>query len=212
MTLRTGRSPRGFTLLELLLVLVVLSLFAAMAIPRLSGAVDQLGWDKQKRQILDFLRHCERLARIEGEPLVLIWNGERHALLLYQFQAVQSPALATGMAWQESSGHLRDGVSAEDFLEFVERLDAEGVMSSSRFIDAAVEEPVSVRQAKFRWMEGLIEKLPVDTQLDVDVRGLPLVFHPTGIEGKGEIRLQRDDGDESRLAIRGFQELVWDES
>jgi len=53
------KKNRGFTLLELLVVLVILSLLAALVIPKLTGRVDEAKIDTAKVQLKEIKRALE---------------------------------------------------------------------------------------------------------------------------------------------------------
>jgi prepilin-type N-terminal cleavage/methylation domain-containing protein len=207
MTSRIGkRSDSGFTLLELLLVLVVLSLLAAMAFPRFSGALSQLSWEKQKDGILDFLYHCERLARIKGEALVLSWDEEQHSFLLYHAWASSPLQRALPPALSDAERSIDTG----SFLEFARQVteSVEGIA-----LDAGPQDRTSSGAARppgFEWMQGLVERLPLDSSYTVGTMDFPLVFRTNGEATKGELLLERGAHDRARLQVEGLiGETTW---
>lgn len=82
-TLRRGRTREaGFTLLELLLALMILSLGAALAFPRISDAYRGLRTERLKQDVGKLVHEARRLARLEGTPVLLDWRPEQHSLIL----------------------------------------------------------------------------------------------------------------------------------
>jgi type II secretion system protein H len=62
-----GRGRSGFTLLELILVLVVLGIGSLLAAARLGGLRGTIGVDQAARQVVDQARRCQHLAASTGQ-------------------------------------------------------------------------------------------------------------------------------------------------
>lgn len=75
-----GRSIRGFTLLELMVVLVVLALGATMATPALMRLADRLGERNQEDQLSLFLQNLPVAVMNRGSEYVIEATGGYVAL------------------------------------------------------------------------------------------------------------------------------------
>jgi type II secretion system protein H len=73
---RDGTRDRGFTLIELILVMVLLLTVVGVAIPSLSGFFRGRTLDSEARRFLALTRHGQSRAVGEGVP-VLLWVDER---------------------------------------------------------------------------------------------------------------------------------------
>lgn len=81
MTLRTGSKPtdgadrhgrgRGFTLIELILVMALLVIVIGVALPSLKGFFRGRGLDNEARRFLSLTRYGQSRAVAEGVPMVL---------------------------------------------------------------------------------------------------------------------------------------------
>jgi general secretion pathway protein H len=73
---RTDRHPRreiaAFTLLEVLIVLALLALTAAIAVPRLQQGLGVIALDASVRTLAQQLREAQRLARAEQRPVTVV--------------------------------------------------------------------------------------------------------------------------------------------
>mgnify|MGYP000070411458 CR=1 FL=1 len=63
----TAASPRAFTLLEVVVVITILAVFAVLAIPRVAGASDRSKLTAAERQIRATIEQAERTAFRRGE-------------------------------------------------------------------------------------------------------------------------------------------------
>ena len=61
----------GFTLLEMLFVLVVVGLLVGLTVPRFAAGLDQREWIAQRADIEDQLRELPRRVRLNANPLQL---------------------------------------------------------------------------------------------------------------------------------------------
>ena len=67
----TRRTTAGFTLLELILVLMVVGLGASLAAARLSGMRGTVGVDMAAQSLVDQARRCQHLAATSGQAVRL---------------------------------------------------------------------------------------------------------------------------------------------
>jgi len=73
---------RAFTLLELLLVLALVAVLAALAGPRLSGALKGQRLDAQARTVIAYARKARALAAAEGRSYELVFDPVAKTLRL----------------------------------------------------------------------------------------------------------------------------------
>ena len=81
----TRRTTAGFTLLELILVLMVVGLGASLAAARLSGMRGTVGVDMAAQSLVDQARRCQHLAATSGQAVRLrldTTSRELHIVLL----------------------------------------------------------------------------------------------------------------------------------
>lgn len=71
MFLRLSTRPRGFTLLEMLFVLVVVGLLVGLTVPRFAAGLEQRELITQRADIEDQLRELPRRVRLTAHPVVL---------------------------------------------------------------------------------------------------------------------------------------------
>jgi type II secretion system protein H len=73
------RSPRGFTLIELILILAVLAITAALIIPRLGQFFRGRVLDSETRQLVALMHHGQNRAVSAGVPMVLWLDDKKGA-------------------------------------------------------------------------------------------------------------------------------------
>src|SRR5262245_54046740 len=66
MTMRACRGERGFTLIELMIVVALLAVLAAIVIPTFSGEVRHVKADSEVQQIFAEIRICEEKNKVEA--------------------------------------------------------------------------------------------------------------------------------------------------
>jgi general secretion pathway protein H len=110
------RSPRGTTLLELLITLSILALVAAVTMPALAGAVDRERFKATARELVAALKEARLAALQRGGDAVLRLDVEErtYAIANAPAKALQAPAgteltlvTATTERFGESSGNIR---------------------------------------------------------------------------------------------------------
>lgn len=75
---------RGFTLVEILLVVLILGILAGAALPRLSHTYRQLQWQKAAEDLRDLMRYAQGRAAASGCPLRLEFAGDYSSYWLTQ--------------------------------------------------------------------------------------------------------------------------------
>lgn len=84
------RSRQGFTLFELLVVLMVVSLMSAMVIPRLSGYLNTIELKSAARRVAAVLRHAGNKAATEKRFFTAEIDFETRQLRLYVSSELRS--------------------------------------------------------------------------------------------------------------------------
>jgi general secretion pathway protein H len=137
---RAGKNNRAFTLFELMLVLVLLGLAAAVVFPAINKGVK----NRQARQAaLGFaavVRELASRARTEGIPQRLVVDKTRNRYLVSRNQEITLP-VDLSFAWVEGGEILDNGLRGFSFFpngaSFGGRIDfsstTEGVQYSVRF-------------------------------------------------------------------------------
>ena len=76
----SARSPRGFTLIEMSVVLVIIAIGLTLAVPLIEGGMDSREVRRAARQIASTMVHCRVEALSKSEPQELVINPERNTL------------------------------------------------------------------------------------------------------------------------------------
>jgi type II secretion system protein H len=89
---RVRFSERGFTLTELLLVVVILSILAAMAVPRFRGLRSQWDLEETTRRLVADLRRAKTEAVRRGAPTQVLFDAEAYRLVVEEpFEVIPTP-------------------------------------------------------------------------------------------------------------------------
>jgi type II secretion system protein H len=80
----TSRSNRGFSLLELLTVLLLLSLIAGITAPAVGRFLDNLSFRKQTATLLAALRYARLMAISKGEKVVVAFEDAEGTVMLFK--------------------------------------------------------------------------------------------------------------------------------
>lgn len=122
---------RAFTLLELLLVLMVVSVFGALALPRMSGSLKHQRLQDQVRTTIALARKARALAASEGRAYVLVVDGEGRSLRLLrkrdplaqaegedpELEPAEDPAPDWAQPWEFPEGVTLQGVERNEEQE-----------------------------------------------------------------------------------------------
>ncbi len=189
MTSRTSRSPRGlrdagFTFLELLLVLLLLSVCAAMALPRLTGVQAEMLRDRQKRAIARLVRHAEHQARLTGQVCVLHWEETDHCF-----------ELRWRGGWPGEERTRVFDLEAESFRSVDAHAFAEFALTDARLTRAESGEEIlpSLPVPEPPELDALIERLEVHESLEIRTTDFPVQFSPTGLSSAGLIHARNEE-------------------
>ena len=190
--MRRSPDPRGgFTFLELLLVLLLLAVMAAMAFPRLSGVYGSMRAEREREALIRLVTHGERQARLRGEPLSLTWDARERSFELRRLDPERD-----GFALGAGDGESENRVAAGPFLAWLandpDQLRAFGAGAAP----ADAERPPGGNAAELRFAE-----LRLDPSTEVATRGLPLRIDPNGASSGGSIVLAYPGGASRELLI-----------
>lgn len=75
---------RGFTLVEILLVILILGILAGAALPRFSRTYQQLQWQKATEDLRDLMRYAQSRAVTRSCPVRLEFNEDHLSYWLTQ--------------------------------------------------------------------------------------------------------------------------------
>ena len=87
-----GSDRRGFTLLELLVVLVIASLAISLVGPAFQRLLPGLQLEAQARTLVAMLRHARSQAILSGDPVAISQDADGGLRLSYRPQAYRLPA------------------------------------------------------------------------------------------------------------------------
>lgn len=78
----SGNNPRGFTLLELIVVLIIISLMSAFVAPKLTGPLSNLDLKTASKNISSSLRYMRSHAASEKTTCAALFDFDRNRLVL----------------------------------------------------------------------------------------------------------------------------------
>jgi type II secretion system protein H len=105
---RTANRVSGFTLLELILVLVVVGLGASLAAARLSSMRGSVGVDMAAQSFIDQARRCQHLASVSGQNVRLRLDPTARTLQLTQLDGTTEQKPGDGDDAEVALSHSAD--------------------------------------------------------------------------------------------------------
>ena len=76
----TRRGARGFTLIEMMVVIVVIAIGITLAVPMIEGGLDAREVRRAARQIAATMLHCRVEAMSRAEPQGMVIDAERNTI------------------------------------------------------------------------------------------------------------------------------------
>ena len=178
---------RGFTLLELLVVLVIISLMSVLVVPQLTGSLAKTNLQTASKKISASLRYARSRAASEKITYVAIFDFEKDRLSIMTGRTGM-----TGMTGQEA----QTGETIEQDL-------GDG------------EEPV-IRSKSYDLPDGVKLEKAVSGENEIDSGLFQIVFFPTGSSSGGDVILTNDRGKRYKISVDFITGIVrlesWDES
>ncbi len=112
-----GNKPQGFTLIELIVVLVIVGLVSGLVMPRMFGALTHVSLRSGARDVVTILRQARDIAGHKNSYIKVSFGLEQGVVSMLSYQAVEEPEAswqAPEMAWVEiGSLVLPDDVRVE---------------------------------------------------------------------------------------------------
>ena len=157
---------KGFTLLELLIVLVIISIMAAFVGPRIAGSMSNLTLKTAAKKVASSLRYARSQATSENRPYFVLFDTDKGRLT------------------------IKPGQTATK--EDKEKEAAEGEQDAGTSKGMAGDEAVKDRFKVYALPEGVrFDKVVSDKNEDTsDV--FQIVFFPNGGSSGGEVLLEND--------------------
>lgn len=145
----------GFTLLELLVVLVIASLAVGLVGPAFQRLLPGLTLESESRKLVALLRHARSRAILSGAPVSVRQDAESGGLLLSYREQPYVPPERLSLVLQSGPGH-REGFASEAQILFYPRGDSSGG-SLSLSLAQGRSEDISVDWLSGRITRGVVE-------------------------------------------------------
>jgi len=158
---------KGFTLLELLIVLVIISIMAAFVGPRIAGSMSNLTLKTAAKKVASSLRYARSQATSESRPYFVLFDTDKGRLTIKSGQTATKEDKEKEAAEGEQDTGTSEGMA-----------------------DEAVKERFKV----YALPEGVrFDKVVSDKNEDIsDV--FQIIFFPNGGSSGGEVLLENDRG------------------
>ena len=165
---------KGFTLLELLVVLVIISIAAAFVGPQVAGSMSTLTLKTAAKKVASSLRYARSQATSEGRPYFVLFDTDKGRLTIKSGQTATKEDKEKEAAEGEQDTGTSEGMA-----------------------DEAVKETFKV----YALPEGVrFDKVVSDKNEDIsDV--FQIVFFPNGGSSGGEVLLENDRGRRYNISV-----------
>jgi len=122
---------KGFTLLELLVVLVIISLMSVLVVPQLTGSLAKTNLQTASKKISASLRYARSRAASEKITYVAVFDFEKNRLSIMTDQKAQ-----TGETIEEDLGDGKESVTGSTSYDLPDRVKLEKAVSGMDEIDS----------------------------------------------------------------------------
>jgi len=163
---------RGFTLLELLVVLVIISLMSVLVVPQLTGSLARMNLQTASKKISASLRYARSQAASEKITYVAIFDFEKDRL-----------SIMTGQ--KASDLPVRDRTQTDETLK-------EDLSNG--------KEPV-IRSKSYDFPDGVKLEKGVSGEDEIDSGLFEIAFFPTGSSSGGDVILTNDRGKRYKISV-----------
>ncbi len=136
--LHTNTSPAtsgsGFTLLELIVVLVLLGISAAVVAPRIEGGLDGVRVKKQARDLVSTLRAVRHRSIVESRIISVLVNSDSNLYQIDAAEPIQPSAdirihFAPAQQTAQQTGSAGNLMGREKLLSEASLMDVDGTMT-----------------------------------------------------------------------------------
>jgi len=165
---------KGFTLLELLIVLVIISIMAAFVGPRVAGSMSTLTLKTAAKKVASSLRYARSQATSESRPYFVLFDADKGRLT------------------------IKPGQTATK--EDKEKEAAEGEQDTGRS-EGMADEAVKERFKVYALPEGVRFDKVVSDKNEAASDVFQIVFFPNGGSSGGEVLLENDRGRQYSISV-----------
>ena len=122
---------KGFTLLELLVVRVIMSLMSVLVVPQLTGSLARMNLQTASKKISSSLRYTRSRAVSEKITYIAVFDFEKNRLSIMTDQKAQ-----TGKTLNEDLGDGKESVTGSTSYDLPDRVKLEKAVSGGNEIDS----------------------------------------------------------------------------
>ena len=166
---------KGFTLLELLVVLVIISIMAAFVGPRIAGSMSSLTLKTAAKKVAASLRYARSQATSESRPYFVLFDTDKGRLT------------------------IKPGQTATK--EDKEKEAAEGEQDPGTSEEIADDNPIKDRFKVYALPEGVRFDKVISDENEAASDIFQIVFFPNGGSSGGEVLLENDRGRRYNISV-----------
>ena len=116
--MKAGSRTEGFTLIELILVLIILSVITTLVVPRLTQSLSRMNGESTARRVASALRLARSLAVTEKIPYLATFDMDANTLSVFSYQQIpveeDSPESEDNPIVMQRVYRLTDGVHLKE--------------------------------------------------------------------------------------------------